>query len=170
MTGMTDGMVYEQRARPRADRPRGGYWNLAAPPGLDWSWAERRLIDARNYWVVSTRPDGSPYARAVWGVWWPEGSFVFDSMSLDRNLARDPRVEVHLDDADECVIVGGVAERLTDPDELRRFLDEHNPKYDDDAWSMERPPRWPWKVRAQVAFGIRQVAFSESATRWRFDT
>ena len=34
---------------------------------LDWSHAEQRLKRARNYWIATTRPDGTPHAVPVWG-------------------------------------------------------------------------------------------------------
>ena len=64
-------------------------YGAPAPPGelLLWSWAEQRLVDARNYWIATTRPDGRPHCRPVWGVWLPDG-FWFSTGSLARhNLA-----------------------------------------------------------------------------------
>ncbi len=34
---------------------------------LDWSHAEERLKRARNYWIATTRPYGTPHAVPVWG-------------------------------------------------------------------------------------------------------
>ena len=34
---------------------------------LPWSWAEQRLLAARNYWVASCWPDGRPHVMPVVG-------------------------------------------------------------------------------------------------------
>lgn len=33
---------------------------------LPWLWATERLTEARNYWIVTTRPTGQPHSRPVW--------------------------------------------------------------------------------------------------------
>ena len=50
-------------------------YGAPAPPGdlLPWSWAEQQLVTARTYWIATTRPDGRPHCRPVWGVWLPDG-------------------------------------------------------------------------------------------------
>jgi Pyridoxamine 5'-phosphate oxidase len=50
-------------------------YGAPAPPGdlLPWSWAEQRLVAARHYWIATTRPDGRPHSRPVWGAWLPDG-------------------------------------------------------------------------------------------------
>src|SRR4030081_811290 len=67
---------------PLSSRPfMPGYGMLPAEQGsglLSWSWAEERLSKSRNYWLVSTWPDGRPHAMPVWGVW-HDGSFWVSS-------------------------------------------------------------------------------------------
>ena len=58
---------------------------------LSWAWAEERLARSRSYWLSTTRPDGSPHAMPVWGVWL-DGAVLFDTHPLSRkaaNLERD---------------------------------------------------------------------------------
>lgn len=77
---------------------------------LPWSWAEERLVAARSYWVATTGADGAPHVAPVWAVW-VAGALWFgtDAASTKgRNLRRDGRVVVHLENADEAVIVHGV--------------------------------------------------------------
>jgi hypothetical protein len=56
---------------PRASRPNmPGYGILGPTQGsglLPWSWAEQRLLAARNYWVASCWPDGRPHVMPVVG-------------------------------------------------------------------------------------------------------
>ena len=79
---------------------------------LPWSWAEKRLQAARNYWIVTTGADGEPSAAPVWGVW-ADGAVYFGTNPRSRkgrNLARDPRAVVHLESGDEVVILHGEVE------------------------------------------------------------
>jgi hypothetical protein len=110
-------------------------YGAAAPPSelLPWSWAEQRLVAARNYWIATTRPDGRPHCRPVWGVWLPDG-FWFSTGSLARhNLAANPQITVHLESGDQVVFLEGVAAAVTGTGTLQGFLAAYNPKYDWDA-------------------------------------
>ncbi len=103
-----------------------------APPGelLPWAWAERRLVDARQYWIATTRPNGRPHCRPVWGVWLPDG-FWFSTGSLARNnLPLNSEITVHLEDGREVVILEGTARPETDLRSLQAMCDAYGPKYD----------------------------------------
>jgi hypothetical protein len=84
---------------------------------LPWSFVDKRMSSARNYWVSTTRSDGRPHAAPVWGVWL-DGAFYFGTGSASRkarNLAKSPNVVVHLESGDEVVIFEGGAEEVADP-------------------------------------------------------
>ena len=79
---------------------------------LSWSWAEDMLVRSRSYWLSTTRPDHSPHAMPVWGVWM-DGRFLFDTHPLSqkaRNLEHDRRAVVHLESAEEVVVLEGEVE------------------------------------------------------------
>ena len=79
---------------------------------LDWSWADERLASSRNYWIVTAGADGEPAAAPVWGVW-EDGAVYFGTnpnSRKGRNIARDPRIVVHLESGDEVVVLHGEAE------------------------------------------------------------
>ena len=81
------------------------------PPGelLPWSWAQQRLEAARAFWIATSRPDGRPHCRPMWGVWLADG-WRFSTGSLARhNLVANPQITVHLDSGTEVVIVEGAA-------------------------------------------------------------
>jgi hypothetical protein len=63
-------------------------YGAPAPPGelLAWSCAEQRLVAARNYWIATTRPDGRPHCRPVWGVWLPDGFWCSTGSLARHNL------------------------------------------------------------------------------------
>src|SRR5258708_8796630 len=98
---------------------------------LPWSWAEERLKSSRNYWLVSTWPDGRPHAMPVWGMW-HEDQFWFSSSKASRkarNLTANPRCVVTTEDADNPVVVEGTARLITSPQELALMLNLENTKY-----------------------------------------
>jgi hypothetical protein len=155
---------------PTATRPRfaPGYGVPDSPEGmLAWSWAEKRLGAARNYWIGTSGTDGKPHAAPVWGLW-IDDTVLFSTSPRSRkgeNLARDPRVVVHLESGDEVVIVEGEAERVA-LDE--RGADAYEAKYD------HRPdPNWPdglwFAVRPRVVYAWVERDYPRTATRFAFD-
>ena len=107
---------------------------------LDWSHAEERLKRARNYWIATTRPDGTPHAVPVWGVW-VEGSLYFGTSRRSvkgRNLAHSPGLVVHLESADD-VVSSRVKSRksATEPPSMPSM----RPTGRSTAWALRRPGR-----------------------------
>src|SRR6266702_5549728 len=116
------------RGDPEVSQPRmfGGYMGSAKLP---WTWATERLTSARNYWIATTRPDGKPHSRPVWGVWL-EDTFYFSTGSLAaQNLAIRPAITVHLESGSEVVIIEGVAEKVTDASLVEQVVHLYNQKY-----------------------------------------
>ena len=107
-------------------------YGAPAPPAelLPWFWAEQRLVAARTYWIATTRPDGRPHCRPVWGVWLTDG-FWFSTGSLAKhNLVANPQITqitLHLESGDQVVIVEGVAAAVTGAGRLQGFLAAYNP-------------------------------------------
>jgi PPOX class probable F420-dependent enzyme len=158
---------------PRASRPRlaAGYGIKGENEGaglLPWSWAVERLESSRNYWVSTTRPDGSPHAMPVWGVCL-DGVVVFGTSAESRkaqNLARDPRVVVHAESGDEAVIVEGVAEPVPD-DLLEPMRSAYAAKY---GWPPRADEATPYfAVRPRVAYAWTETDFPGTATRFAFE-
>ena len=81
---------------------------------LPWSFAEERLRDERNYWVVTMRRGGIPQARPVWGLWNDDGLFLSVGHGGLQRAELVPRmpVSVHVDSAVEVVIVEGTIDRI----------------------------------------------------------
>ncbi|MDQ3778835.1 MAG: pyridoxamine 5'-phosphate oxidase family protein [Actinomycetota bacterium] len=150
---------------PRRSRPRfePGYGIAEAATGmLDWSWAEERLERSRNYWIGTTGADRAPAVAPVWGVW-RDGALHFGTnprSQKGRNLARDPRVVVHLESGDEVVIVHGRVDRVV-PDEAT--LDAYEEKYG------YRPGREGlYRVHPRVALAWLESEYPQTATRFDF--
>src|SRR5215831_17350906 len=105
------------KSQPRAQRPRmPGYGVPDTTKGLlPWKWAEVRLRMSHNYWLITVRPDGSPHAMPVWGVY-HAGRFYFSTGSASRkarNLVNNRRCLVCNEKAHEAVILEGTARRVT---------------------------------------------------------
>jgi len=139
---------------------------------LPWSWAEERLVASRNYWVVSRWPDGRPHAMPVWGIWHEE-TFWFSSSKPSRkskNLSADPRCVVTTEDADNPVVVEGIAELIAGPNDLATLLGLENAKYSTDYGIEMLDPvaNSAFRVRPLWVFGLQAGDFTGSPTRWDF--
>jgi hypothetical protein len=153
---------------PRASRPHiPGYGIPDSEKGmLPWSHAVERLKDARNYWIGTAGSDGRPRVRAAWGVWVDEGLAFGGSPEVgwQRNLYSNPYAEVHLESAEDVVIVEGVASSVGDedsPELVRRIKGEYERKY-----NFDHPAPF-WLLRPKRAFAWTD--FPKTTTRWLFD-
>ena len=78
---------------------------------VSWPEIATRLAAARSYWLCTTMPSGAPHAAPVWGVVIRGTLYLYSERRTvkARNLAADPRVVVHLESAEDVVIVRGTA-------------------------------------------------------------
>jgi hypothetical protein len=146
------------------------------PLRLPWDWASTRLQAARRYWIATTRPDGRPHSRPVWGVW-REQRFFFSTGSLAAaNLVGNPEITVHIENESDVVIVEGTAVTVSDQALIDRVIAEYNRKY---RWDVD-PRAMPgtlYVVVPRLAFGWiaddsgldQGATFHGTATRWRFE-
>lgn len=107
---------------------------------LDWSHAEQRLKRARNYWIATTRLNGTPHAVPVWGVW-VKGSLYFGTSRRSvkgRNLAHSPGLVVHPESADDVVILEGEVEEVRDRASFDAIDVAYRTKY---GMALRRPGR-----------------------------
>jgi hypothetical protein len=164
-------------SQPKASRPHmPGYGLPKGSKGLlAWSWAQRRLEKSHNYWITTSKPDGSPHTMIVWGLWM-DGVFLFSTGRLSRkarNLAKNRHCVVCTEQADHAVIVEGIADEAVDVDLRRAFLKRYERKYEFDMSGMEadilslKEP--VYAVRPVVVFGLDEKKSLNAATRWRFD-
>jgi PPOX class probable F420-dependent enzyme len=140
---------------------------------LHWSWAAERLTAARNYWVVSTWPDGRPHTMPVWGAW-DDSTLWFTSATGSRkvrNLRADPRCCVTTEDASDPVIIEGTAYIVTDLAAIQRVVDLMNAKYHSDITMAFLDPERnaTIAVRPHRVFSMLHSDFIGSVTRWSFD-
>jgi hypothetical protein len=143
-------------------------------PGLlPWKWAEAQLIAARNYWMATTRPDGRPYTRPVWGLWLDAVLYLSIGSPLAvQNLARTPAATVHLESGAKVVILEGVTEAITDQSLCEHIISAYEAKYQS-KWFPNVPL---YAFRPQVGFGWLSEdegldggsVFLGTTTRWAF--
>jgi hypothetical protein len=104
--------------QPLITRPRFPSGYLTDPKGLlPWSYVEKKLLEAKNYWLCTVRPNGRPHAVPKWAVWL-DGRLYFDGSPEtrhSRNIADNPYVSVHLESGDEALILDGVARAYPKP-------------------------------------------------------
>jgi nitroimidazol reductase NimA-like FMN-containing flavoprotein (pyridoxamine 5'-phosphate oxidase superfamily) len=149
---------------------------------LPWRWAEQRLVENKNYWVVTASAAGRPHALPVWGVWLPGTERFWFSCSPNarklRNLLENPQCAVTVDDTVECVSVEGRG-RLADAERDAAAIDDMIAAYLAKYWTdpsvhaeMDGFLRSHAiiEVTPERAFGIieREDEFAARATRWRW--
>ncbi len=80
---------------------------------VPWSAVSERLLKARHYWLVTVGLRGMPHVIPVDAAWHDDRLYFASSprTATARNIVRDPRVVVHLEDTRAVVIIEGLAER-----------------------------------------------------------
>jgi hypothetical protein len=135
---------------------------------LDWRVVEQRLVGSLHYWLATVRRSGSPHVVPIDGTW-VEGSCYFggDPATVHiRNLRRDGRATLHLEDGESAVIVEGTAQWVTPSKALAQRLaaaakakygySESAASYEAGVWRLQ-----PMKVLAWTTLYV-------DATRFRF--
>ena len=156
---------------PRTSRPK--FRGLPIKPAdegaglVPWEWAAGQLERSRNYWIATVRADGSPHVMPVWGVWL-DGAFYFDTHPESqkvRNLRRQSRAVVHLENGSEVVILEGTIDVEEDDIEegelFERIATAYEAKY-------RTRPFGAFAFRPLIGYAWRDD-FTGSATRFAFD-
>lgn len=154
---------------PIASRPHmPGYGMPTGIKGLlPWTWAEERLRKSHNYYVVTVRPNATPHAMPVWGIW-VDGRMYFSTGSQSvkaRNLAANASCTICTEKASEAVVVEGTASSITDAARIAELSSHYSRKYKSFTLDPKMGPIF--EVRPKVAFGLREKTF-KSTTRWTF--
>ena len=137
---------------------------------LPFSHAEDRLLNSRNYWICTTRPDGRPHSIPVWGFWL-EGALYFGtarSTRKARNLAHNPAISVHLESGDDVVILEGIAQEvnISDKSTVKKLDALSRAKYKMPL--MVVPEAVFYRVGPHVVLAWTESDFPNNATRWQF--
>lgn len=168
---MGPGRFAVEPARERPDSPPRSYgvprWGGEF---IDWAYVIDRLRSADGYWLGTVTPDGRPHVVPIWGC------FVGDDLYLEtgapgtiknRNLAWNQNVWVHLDGANDVVIVRGRGVEVRPSKDLGEALAKGmEGKYDGydptpDAWDGGGM----WRIDPESVLAWKAMP---TATRWRF--
>jgi general stress protein 26 len=141
---------------------------------LTWSEVAARLAPARSYWLVTVTPAGAPHAAPVWGVVVEGELYVYSERSTvkARNLAANARVVVHLESAEDVVIVHGEVEDLGHPAERGDVLASLAAKYphpDDAQYLPSEDPDFDvlYRLRPRRAVTWQLDGYDTSQRRWQ---
>jgi len=132
---------------------------------LPLTWAEQRLRRSHNYWVMTVRPDSTPHAMPLWGIWAGD-RFVFSTGGRSRkaqNLRANPACVVCTERTAEAVIIEGTAALVSPAEALERFAPAYHKKYK--PWKLDPEMGHIFEVRPRVVFGMYEKRFRD-ATRW----
>lgn len=164
------------RGAPTVDRPEipAEYGVPTTTTDLvEWSHIERRLDEARVYWIATSGPDGRPRVRPVDALYVDGVIYVGGSPETRwvQDLSANPHVSVHLDGVDDVVIVEGEAELMmgADPELAARLAAASNakfPEYGMTAESYAGPGPFAIRPRKVVAW----TNFAKDPTRFRFES
>ena len=160
--------------RPSRQRipDRGEYGAPGETPpeqALPWSTVERRLEEARYFWIATTRPDGSPTTVPIWAVWF-SGCLYFSTSpetATARNLAAHPQAIAHTESAVEVVILEGTAAVLPGDGVPVEVVDAYESKY---GWRLDpADPGMPYfALTPRVARTWLGENVRGTAVRWLF--
>jgi nitroimidazol reductase NimA-like FMN-containing flavoprotein (pyridoxamine 5'-phosphate oxidase superfamily) len=129
-----------------------------------WGEVLDRLAPARTYWLVTASAAAVPHAAPVWGVVVDDDLYLYSERSTvkARNFTENPHVVVHLESADDVVIVHGRAEDLGSPEAAPRVVAALEVKYDAPGDAQYLPSTDP-------AFDVLYVIRPARAMMWRLD-
>jgi PPOX class probable F420-dependent enzyme len=129
-----------------------------------------KLSAARNYWVTTVGPGGAPQSTPVWAIWTTDTLYFTCGRDTKkaRNLARNPRLDVHLESGDEVVVVHGIAHELADPSLEPPLISAFREKYGHEVIpdSMDALNGRFYAVRPRAV--LAWMHFPTDVTRWDF--
>lgn len=117
-------------------------------------------------------PSGAPHTAPVWGVV-NHALYLYSERGTikARNLAAHPRVVVHLESAEDVVIVRGTAEDLGTPAQVPEVVTALAAKYTGEQDRQYLPDADPdfdivYALRPQSAMMWRLADYEGSQRRW----
>ena len=128
---------------------------------MEWAEVAARLAASRNYWLGTTSRSGAPHAAPVWDVVVGQALHLYSERRTvkARNIAADPRVVVHLESADDVLIVRGTAEDLGTPADVPEVVAALAAKY-------THPADRPYLPDADPDFDVVYAIRPHTAMAW----
>jgi Pyridoxamine 5'-phosphate oxidase len=141
---------------------------------LAWSSVADRLHSARSLWLTTTAPDGPPHAVPVWGAVLDGVLHVYTSRGTRkaRNVAAEPRVVVHLPDAEDVLIVDGELRDVGGPADVPGVVAAFAAKYPAPADRAYLPGIDPavdvvYALHPRRALAWQLTDFENTQLRWQ---
>ena len=141
---------------------------------MTWPSIIERLAPARSYWLSTVARDGAPHVVPVWGAVVAEVWFCYTERATTRarNVALDPRVAIHLPDAEDVLIVHGALVDVGPPDSRSDVVAAFATKYehpDDLQYLPSADPAFDvlFALRPSHALGWQLTDYENSQRRWR---
>lgn len=137
-------------------------------PTLDWGGLAERLAAARYYWLTTTGPAGKPHAVPLWGAW-VRDVWYFDGIPTARwarDLAERPEVVMHLESAEDVLIVEGeAADVAVIPPEIgAEVVEQYTAKYP--RGPIPDPSGGLFRLRPRRVKAWTVSRFPQDATVW----
>jgi general stress protein 26 len=129
---------------------------------VSWNQVNEWMDESKNYWINSSKPNGNPHSRPVWGIWM-ENNFYFGGGSKTQNatnLRNNPKIIVHTESGEKVVIIEGTAKTFDDK-ELNTTLGKAYEK----RYGMSHPPPF-WRVIPQIVFAWSMEDFENTPTKF----
>lgn len=105
------------------------------PGHIPWRTIDIWLQSYRSVWLSTTRPDGRPHCVPVWYMWLPDEKLVYVVTHYTsvkaKNLQSQRYVVLCAGNADDTIILEGIAHLVTDAAEKKRVNDLWMEKYVD---------------------------------------
>lgn len=140
---------------------------------MEWSDVAARLTASRSFWLVTASARAVPHASPVWGVVVDAHLYLYSERSTvkARDLAENPRAVVHLESAEDVLIVQGVLEDLGHPGDHDAVLAALREKYAAPADATYLPSADPafdvlYRLRPRRAMAWRLDDWDDSQRRW----
>jgi hypothetical protein len=141
---------------------------------VSWEYVEQRLIEAKNYWLCSVRPDGRPHAVPRWAVYVDRKIYYDGSPETRhaRNILENSHVTLHLESGDQAVILEGTAEPAgrPPPELAQKLAQAYRGKYAAHGYAPE-PDQWDGGGLYVFTFqkAIAWTNFMDDPTKFVFD-
>lgn len=146
------------------------YGVTAPAEGATWPPIAEKLTASRNYWICTTRSNGAPHSKPVWGVWSDGLWFSTGGTAVTgRNLTRDRRVSVHTESGDDVVILEGEVTPTRQGDVPDEVLAAYATKYGFDPRDNADSSGIWYLLLPSVAHTWLEQDFQNSVGRWEFD-
>ena len=134
---------------------------------LPWEWALERLSKSHNYLLTTVRPNGLPHDGGL--ELWLHGAYYFSTGATTRkarNLQQNPNCIVCNENAEEAVIVEGVARKLNDDKIPQQAFTDYKAKY---GWELDPKMGPVFEVRPRAVFAMPEKQFPTGVTRWEIE-